>query len=284
MDKKKALKQNDTRSFRNLKTAALFSLLVILIGNLGCTHNHTASLSTGGHDYQQVNLVADTAGYSATRIDTNLDNPWGIAVSPSGKMWIAVNHNGSSAVYDNAGNQVLPNVGIPLGGVDNASSPDGAIYNTTSNFMVNGQPAIYLFSTEDGIIAGWNAGDTTVTVVDRSSVGAIYKGLTIANDGTANFIYATDFFNARIDVFDQSFTAGCQHKTFTDANIPAGFAPFNIKNIGGQLYVTYAKQKGPDNEDDQSGAGNGYVDIFNPDGSFVKRFASQGTLNSLHGG
>ena len=118
-----------------------------------------------------------------------------------------------------------------------------------------------------------------MTVADRSSAGAVYKGLAMANDGGANFIYVADFHNAKVDVFDKNF-AFVTTKPFNDPGIPAGFAPFNIQNIGGQLYVTYAKQRAPDNADDQGGPGNGYVDIYTPAGALVKRFATQGTLNS----
>ncbi len=145
-----------------------------------------------------------------------------------------------------------------------------------------GQPAKFIYVTEDGIVAAWNTGDTTITVADRSSANAVYKGLAIANDGTGDFIYVSDLHNAKVDVFDKSFNY-VTNKPFNDPNIQSGFAPFNIHNIGNLLYVTYAKQKGPDNRDDQSGAGFGYVDVYKPDGTFVKRFASQGTLNSPWG-
>ena len=179
---------------------------------------------------------------------------------------------------------MLANVGIPLNGEANGASPTGVVYNSTTNFVIpaTGQPAKFIYVSEDGIVAAWNTGDTTITVADRSGADAVYKGIAIANDGTANFIYVSDFHNAKVDVFDQSFHY-VTNKTFTDPNMPAGYAPFNIQNIGGQLYITYAKQKAPDNADDEKGAGNGYVDVYKPDGTLVKRFASQGTLNSPWG-
>lgn len=100
--------------------------------------------------------------------------------------------------------------------------------------------------------------------------------------GSSNYLYATNFRQAKIDVFDKDFNY-VSSMPFLDSSIPAGFAPFNIQNIGGLLYVTYAKQKAPDNIFDQPGAGNGYVDIFNADGSLLRNFASQGTLNSPWG-
>lgn len=247
---------------------------------VSCKKNTSSSPS----NYEQTNLVADTLSYGARRVDINLNNPWGIAIGPTGVFYISENHSGSSAVYDGTGGQVTTDIGIPLNGVANGASPSGVIYNNTSNFVIplNGQPAKFIYVTEDGIVAAWNTGDTTITVADRSAANAVYKGVAMANDGTANFIYVTDLHNAKVDVYDQSFKY-VTNKPFADPGIPAGFAPFNIQNIGGQLYVTYAKQKAPDNKDDQSGAGNGYVDVYKPDGTFIKRFASQGTLNSPWG-
>jgi uncharacterized protein (TIGR03118 family) len=236
-----------------------------------------------GTDFAQTNLVADDASFGAGRIDANLSNAWGMAISPSGTLYISANHTGLAVVYNGGGSQLRMPIGIPLHGVANGASPDGAIYNNTPNFIIpgTGRPAKVIFVTEDGIVAAWNSGDTTVTVADRSGANAVYKGADIARDGIANFIYVADFHNAKVDVFDQSFNY--VSKSFNDPGIPPGFAPFNIKNIDGMLYITYAKQKLPDNHDDTSGLGNGYVDIFRPNGTFVKRFASQGTLNSPWG-
>src|SRR5204863_3288034 len=124
----------------------------------------------------------------------------------------------------------------------------------------------------------WSSGTSAIEVRDRSSFDAVYKGVAMATNNGANYLYATNFHGGTIDVFDNAFNYVSM--SFVDPNMPAGFAPFGIENINGKLYVTYALQLGPDNEDDLAGPGNGYVDIFNPDGSFVSRFASQGVLNS----
>jgi len=262
---------------KKLLVPAILFTTALGIVTVSCKKSSSSSQAS----YQQTNLVADTTGYNAARIDTNLDNPWGIAIGSTGIFWIAVNHNGSTAVYDGTGAQTLANVNIPLGGVVNGSSPSGVVFNSTANFIIpsNGQAAKFIYVTEDGIVSAWNTGDSTFKVADRSGANAVYKGIAIANDGAANFIYVADLHNAKVDVFDQSFNY-VTNKVFTDPGIPAGFAPFNIQNIGGQLYISYAKQQGPDDMDDESGPGNGYVDIYKPDGTFVKRFASQGTLNS----
>jgi uncharacterized protein (TIGR03118 family) len=200
-------------------------------------------------------------------------------------MWISANHSGSTVNYDPNGVQLSAPIDIPLGAVRNGASPTGAIYNSTSGFLIPGKgTSLLIYATEDGILSAWNPsmGSSTMTVADRSLAGAVYKGLTMANDGGVNYIYATDFHNAKIDVYDNTF-AFISTMPFSDPGIPAGFAPFNIQNINGELYVTYAKQLAPDNHDDQAGPGNGYVDVYTPAGALVKRFASQGTLNSPWG-
>jgi uncharacterized protein (TIGR03118 family) len=227
----------------------------------------------------QTNLVADTAGYNASRIDTILKNAWGISANPSGPIWISSNHAGLSVVYDNTGQQLRAPVIIPSITAGEAGSPTGQVFNNTSDFG----GAKFIFATEDGLVSEWDGvGNNAAIIADRSTFDAVYKGLAIANDGTANFLYAANFKGQKIDVFDKHF-AYVTDKPFTDPNLPAGYGPFNICNIGGNLYVTYAKLKGPDNEDDDAGVGNGFVDIFTPQGALVKRFASQGTLNSPWG-
>jgi uncharacterized protein (TIGR03118 family) len=264
-------------------------LLILIIGGAACHKNNNTPapppLIPGS--YKQTNLVADTGSYGAARVDPNLLNAWGIAVNPNGIVWISANHAGATVVYDSTGKTLLGPVAIPFHGVHRGGSPSGVIFNntkSTTEFIVpsNQKAAIFIFAGEDGTISAWAGGDSTVTVADRSSSNAVYKGIALANDGTDNFLYAANFKGGKIDVFDKSFTY-VTNKPFADPNIPGGFGPFNIVNIGGQLYVAYAKLKAPDNMDDQAGAGNGFVDVFNPNGTLVKRFASQGVLNSPWG-
>lgn len=276
--------------FNNIKgkslTFAFLFITSIFILNTGCSKkSDTPAPTTATVSYQQVNLVSDTAGFGAGRIDAMLLNAWGIAILPSGQIWIATNHSGAAVIYDNNGMGLMSPVNIPLGSARNGASPDGAVYNTTADFVIPGKgTSTIIFSTEDGILSAWNvsAGTSTITVADRSAAGAVYKGLAMASDGGANFIYVTDFHNVKIDVFDNNFNY-VSTKPFVDPGIPAGYAPFNIANIGGQLYVTYAKQLAPDNHDDESGPGHGFVDIYTPGGLLVKRFVSQGQLNSPWG-
>src|SRR5581483_6986911 len=155
-------------------------------------------------------------------------------------------------------------------------------------------PASVIVSTEDGTLVAFNPKvDRThaILVADQSATGAVYKLVAMGSVGQANFLYATDFHNDKIDVFDKNFhkvTLGTGDivGTFTDPNAPAGFAPFGVKDVNGTLFVTYAKQKGPDNHDDQEGPGNGFIDEFTTSGTFLKRFASGtaagGTLTELN--
>jgi uncharacterized protein (TIGR03118 family) len=268
---------------KNASLVGSFLLLSVSVWVISCETKNTYN-PVNASSYQQVSLASDNSA-GGGRVDTNLLNPWGIAIGPTGIIWISANHTGNSVVYDNNGNQKLAPVNIPLGAKPNGSSPTGVVFNNTTDFNIPSYgPSLFLFATEDGVISAWNktSASTSVTVADRSSSGAVYKGITLANDGGSNFIYATDFHNAKIDVFDANFGL-VTTKTFNDPNLPAGFAPFNVQNIGGQLYVTYAKQMAPDNHDDEGGLGKGFVDVFTPAGVFVKRFASQGTLNSPWG-
>jgi uncharacterized protein (TIGR03118 family) len=235
-------------------------------------------------NFVQTNLVSDTMGFNAAKIDSNLVNAWGIAFSPTGVIWINANGKGLTVLYDSTGTPKRAPVAIPFHGVHFGGTPSGMLFNGTTDFVIplTNAPARFIFAAEDGTISGWSGGDSTVTVVDRSAFGSVYKGIAMANDGGANFLYATDFHNAKIDVFDKSFNY-INSKPFSDPHIPAGFAPFNIANLNGVLFVTYAKQMLPDKHDDQKGPGNGFVNTFWPNGNLIKRFATRGVLNSPWG-
>ena len=235
-------------------------------------------------NYQQTNLVADTSSYNPAFIDSSLKNAWGIALSPTGVVWVSDNGAGATSIYDSTGKTLFGPVAIPSETDHFGGNPTGQVFNSTPDFIIPGiqKLARFIFANENGTISGWPSGDSALIVANRSSDNAVYKGIAIANDGTANFLYAANFKGQKIDVFDNAFNY-VTSKPFTDPNLPAGFGPFNIANIGGKLYVTYAKLKAPDNEDDEAGAGNGYVDIFDANGILISRFASQEVLNSPWG-
>jgi uncharacterized protein (TIGR03118 family) len=239
-------------------------------------------------NFQQTNLVSDINGNMAAKVDTTLLNPWGLAINPTaGIVWLGTNHNGTTNVYDYNGNTKLQPIPIPSGGAPDGGSPTGVVFNATADFVIPSVQvaAKFIFVGEDGTVSAWAPGASAaaaVTVADQSSADAVYKGCAIANDGGNNFLYAANFKGRKIDVFDKGFVP-VTGRSFTDPAIPADFGPFNIANINGLLYVTYARLKAPDNEDDQAGAGNGYVDIYSPDGKLVKNFISKGALNSPWG-
>jgi len=249
-------------------------------GNTGKMFKIVASLPI---TYVQHNLVSDIPGL-ADHTDPNLANPWGIAFGPTTPLWIADNHAGAVTVYDGNGVQTHAAVTVPppAGGTPPAA-PTGIVFNATTDFLVGpNQPAHYIFTTEDGTLSGWNSGAGAVLKADLSASGAVYKGLALASSGGKNYLYATNFHAGRVDVFDANFSPVTLAGLFSDPNIPAGFAPFNIQAIGGRLYVTYAMQDAA-KHDDVSGPGNGYVNVFDTSGQFIKRFASEGDLNSPWG-
>ena len=241
-----------------------------------CSDNTMTSVAA--REYLETRLVADTAGLGAASVDTSLKNPWGMAFGPTGVLWLSDNHAGASTLYDTTGAKRALVVGIPSSGGATGGAPSGIVYNPTTDFVIpGGTKALFIFAGEDGVISAWNAGSNATRVADRSANGAVYKGLALAANGGANFLFATDFKQNGVDVFDATFHFV---KSFTDSTVPAGYGPFGIQAIGGQLYVTFAKQLAPDNQDDEAGPGNGYVDVFNPDGTVAKRFATRGNLNS----
>lgn len=239
--------------------------------------------------YTQRNLVSN-GPISAPHIDPNLVNAWGIAFNRHGVFWVADNGTGVSTLYDGNGvpQPLVVTIPPPLGG-EGPSSPTGIVFNDSRDFVVSkgsaSAPAAFIFDTEDGTISGWApAVDPTnaILVIDNSASNAIYKGLAIAANGSGQFLYATDFHNRKIDVFDRTFAPVTLAGHFEDPGIPSDFAPFGIRNINGNLYVTYAKQDA-EKEDDVRGPGFGYVDVFDADGRLIRRFASQGPLNAPWG-
>ena len=249
-------------------------------GNTGQMFKIVAGLPV---TYVQHNLVSDLPGLAA-RTDPLLGNPWGIASDPNGPFRIAVNHAGVAAPYDGNGLPASAVVMIapPASGTSPAA-PTGVVFNGTPDFLVgSGLPAHFIYATEDGTIVGWNSGAHTVRKADHSASGAVYKGLALGNSAGKNYLYAANFHTGQVEVFDANFSPATLPGSFSDPALPAGFAPFNIQNVGGQLYVTYALQDAA-KHDDVSGSGNGYVNVFDTGGQLVKRFVSDGPLNSPWG-
>jgi uncharacterized protein (TIGR03118 family) len=227
--------------------------------------------------FAQANLTSDLPGVAAHQ-DPNLVNPWGIVAGPSTPFWINGNGAGVSALYNGSGAPLPLVVSIPApsGG---AGAPTGIVFNSTTDF--SGSP--FLFSTEDGTIARWSPSlGTTASIVANTGDGSVYKGLALGSVGSTNFLYATNFGTGHFDVFDSSFHPATVQGTFNDPNLPAGYAPFGIRNINGDLYVTYALQDSA-KHDDVAGAGHGFVDVFDTNGNLLHRLVTMGALNSPWG-
>jgi uncharacterized protein (TIGR03118 family) len=215
-------------------------------------------------------------------------NAWGLDSGPTTPWWFSDNGTGETTLF-NVGMDVIQATFTVPGAGGAQGNPTGLIFNGGTGFVVNNgvgnpAPARFIFSSEDGTISAFK-GAPIVTVVPNANApahGAIYKGLAIDSRTAGQFLYATDFHNGRVDVFDSSFHLVTLSGNFTDPNLPAGFAPFGIQNINGTLYVTYALQD-EDAEDDVAGPGNGFVDAYDLNGNFIQRVASAGELNSPWG-
>jgi uncharacterized protein (TIGR03118 family) len=250
--------------------------------------------------YKTTLLVSDLPGANVP--DARLKNAWGVAFSPAGSpFWIADNATGLSTLYDGDGTIVPLTVKIPCppnpgqgSSCPAAAAPTGIVWNpttsSTTGFLVPGTniPAAFIFATEDGTISAWASGLTptgnAVLAVDNSQTGpgAVYKGLAFGVNVHGDFLFATNFRAGTIDVFDHTYAPATTDGGFADPDIPAGFAPFGIQNINGDLFVTYAKQNAQ-KHDDVAGPGNGLVDVFDTDGHLLRRLASGGLLNSPWG-
>lgn len=238
------------------------------------------------HAFTQRNLISDIAGV-ARITDRNLVNPWGLAAGPATPLWVADNGADVSTLYSGAVNGSIPTI-VPLVVSIPGGAPTGIVFNPTNGFVVsNGSassPARFIFDSEAGKIAAWSPSvpPTSEAQPEVSTPGAIYKGLAIAGTRKGPRIYATDFHNAKVDVFDEQFHDVSAPGAFTDGAIPSGFAPFGIQELRGRLYVTYAKQDA-DAEDDVAGVGLGFVDVYDVKGHLLKRLISQGQLNAPWG-
>ena len=240
----------------------------------------TFTTATAHAQYAQTNLVSNIPGLAAFT-DPDLQNPWGMSFSNGSPFWISDNGTGLSTLYNGLGvkSPLVVTIPLPTGG---QSAPTGQVFNNAAAFQLsNGSNAAFLFATEDGTIAGWNgaAGTTAITMVDNSQF-ASYKGLAISGSGTTARLYAANFATGRVDVWDGSFTP--IPGGFVDPLLPAGYAPFNVQNVGGNIVVTYAVVD-PGTGDDVAGAGNGVVDVYDANGVLLRRLSSGGALNSPWG-
>ena len=224
--------------------------------------------------FAQTDLVSNVPGLAKTT-DPNLINPWGVSFSATSPFWVSNQGSGTATLYNGAGT-ITPLV-VTIPGGNPPTGPTGQVFNTSTGFQVNNAASNFIFDTLNGTIAAWNstAGTTAVTMV--STPGAIYTGLAQATSGGSPYIYAADS-TGQIRVFNSSWQPITLAGNFTDPSLPAGFVPFNIQNIGGNLYVTYA-MLGP------GGAPmpGGYVIEYDSSGNFIKQIAASGPLDAPWG-
>jgi uncharacterized protein (TIGR03118 family) len=278
------------RRLHNSQEAAMSSNLSSIDHGDHRQIHHKAEQETS---FAQTNLVSD--GFvPAPTIDPNLINPWGLTLSATSPFWVSDNGMGVTTVYTGGG------VKVNVGGLDSIAiatppgqtspaSPTGDVFNIAgTGFNItsgdNTGSSVFIFATEDGTISGWNPNvnvASSVLAVDNSQggTGAVYKGLAIAQTDDGTFLYAANFRNGTVDVFDQNFN---QVDSFTDPKVPAGYAPFNVQVLDGHLFVTFALQDAA-KHDDVAGAGHGFVDEFDLEGHMMQRVASGGVLDSPWG-
>jgi uncharacterized protein (TIGR03118 family) len=251
-----------------------------------------ASAQAVQNEFHQTNLVSDLSTVGAQLVDPNLVNSWGLALGPTTPLWVADNGTSVATVYRvTPGGTTVANAGLTVTLPPADSAPTGQVFNPTGGFVVKSKagkgPALFIFSSESGHIIAWNpkadpiVNGASTAQVEFSSKTAVYKGLAIGNIGRGTFLYASNFHDNRVDVFNSRF-----HRVhlggFRDRSLPPGYAPFGIQEINGLLYVSYALQDA-DKKDDVAGPGHGFIDVYTNFGVLVKRLVSRGDLNSPWG-
>jgi len=215
-------------------------------------------------------LVSNISG-KALHTDPLLQNAWGLTYAPGGPFWVSDEADGWSTLYDGTGTPQSLQVIVPSSSGTGSGTPTGIVYNGSTEFKIQNWTSVFLFATLDGTISGWSSFEPSNALIGVRATGSVYTGLAITSHTSGNFLYAADNANNKVDVYDGNFNLV---KSFNDNTIPAGFAPFGIQDISGQVYVTYAST---------SGAAGGYIDIFDESGNFVKHLVSSGHLNQPWG-
>jgi uncharacterized protein (TIGR03118 family) len=234
----------------------------------------TASLLCAG----PLGFVVHPLASDAT--DSNLINAWGLDVNgmETSPWWIGANGSGKALVYRANGTKLglevtIPGAGNVTGLVGNKNAPGGTDFNDD----------LFLFASEDGTISGWRGSLGTTAEILQSPGSAVYKGLAFGNTGGHGYLYGANFTGGTIDVIKGNSGAPNLTGNFTDPNLPAGYVPFNVQNIGDILYVSYAVFDPADPEEELPGIGNGLVDAYDLNGNLIRRVVSNGVLNAPWG-
>lgn len=271
------------------KILAIFLCLLLAVTFAACG-GYTMKQMQSSSGFQQTNLVSDLPG-SASHTNPTFTNPRGIAFIPGQTFWIANNDRGTANVFNVSGGAESPaavEIPVPPANTSHAT-PSGIVFNPIAeDFHVSGTSAQVIFATEDGTVSTWatingNIPTRALLAVDNSSAAAVYKGLAILTPACCReYLALANFHDGSIDTYTTSFDLLATSGTFTDPDLPQGYAPFNIQQIGSFVFVTFALQDAA-RHDPVSGPGNGIVDIFDQEGNFVHRFASHGALNAPWG-
>jgi len=240
---------------RHLIHAALFAVVLSLASS--------SAMAICGLQYSATTLVKNTG----KKGDKQLINPWGLAYGPSAPFWLSDAGSGLSTLYDGSGNKQSLVVTIPTATGTGTGSPTGIVYNASTEFKIMTWTSAFLFATLDGTISGWSHFEPNNALIGAITPGAVYTGLAITNHSSGNMLYAADFANNKVDVYNNLFKLVM---SFTDPALPAGFAPLGIQDINGMVYVAFGAQNG--------GKG-GYIDIFTESGTFVKTLIKGKPLN-----
>jgi uncharacterized protein (TIGR03118 family) len=246
-------------SRRTLFTTAVLGLMLSVASSMAVAQ------------YTMKTLVKNSG--TGKHVDPQLVNAWGLAYAPSAPIWISDAGSGFTTIYNAMGVKQGPGITIPPASGPGPGSPTGIVYNGSTEFRIMNWTSLFLFATLDGTISGWSHFDPTTALigVNNSGSGSVYTGLAITSKPSGNFIYAADLANNKVDVYDGTFKFVT---SFTDKSLPAGFAPFGIQDINGQVYVAFA---------DVAGGPGGFIDIFNENGSFVKTLIQGTPLNQPWG-
>lgn len=224
--------------------------------------------------YTRTDLTQDVSSPDVPNTDPNLVNAWGLSRSSGSPWWVSDNGTGLSTLYNAAGAALPLVVTIPTPDGNGTSTPTGTVFNYTTDFQVApDKPAVFLFVSEDGTISGWNpTAKATEAIIKVNRAGkSVYKGCALATGKHGTFLYVADFMHRRIDVFDSKFNkVRVDEWAFRDPAVPRGYAPFNIQNVGGNLVVTFAKLEAGGDEEEH-GAGLGFVSIFSRHGRLLQR-------------
>jgi uncharacterized protein (TIGR03118 family) len=245
------------RLFSRSATRTASVALFLLISNLAMAQYKLTSL-TSNHNGK------------AKHFDPNLVNGWGLTFAPGSPIFVADTGTGLVTDYNAMGVPQKTVVTVPPASGKGLGSPTGIVYNGSKEFLAGGAPAMFLFSTLDGTISGWSPanGKKAVLLVNNSGSRAIYNGLAITSRKSGNFLYAPDFTNDRVDVYDGKLKFVT---SLVDHTIPAHFVPLNVQDIAGKVYVAYANA--------DPGKGGGFIDVFKENGVLVKRFTQGMPLN-----